>query len=112
MTPEQRKAIKEKLVQDLNALDKEIEGLQEMVKPITPECAIDDVARTDLMNDQEISIRTLHDARIKKNKLEYALRKVDKEDYGLCLECEDEIPFERLIILPEATHCIECASKL
>lgn len=112
MTAEQRKMIKEKLVEDLNALDKEIEGLQEMVKPIAPECAIDDVARTDLMNDQEISIRTLHDAQIKRNRLEYALRKVDKENYGLCLECEDEIPFERLIILPEATHCIECASKL
>jgi DnaK suppressor protein len=112
MTPEQRKMIKAKLVEDLSALDKEIEELQEFVKPITPECAIDDVARTDLMNDQEISIRTLHDAQIRRNKLEYALRKVDKEEYGLCLECEDEIPFERLIILPEATHCIECASRL
>jgi len=112
MTPEQRKAIKEKLIEDLNALNKEVEELQEMVKPIAPECAIDDVARTDLMNEQEISIRTLHDAKIRRNKLEYALRKVDKEEYGLCLECEDEIPFERLIILPEATHCIECASNL
>lgn len=112
MTATQRKAIKEKLIVDLSALDKEIEGLQEMVKPIAPECAIDDVARTDLMNEQQISIRTLHDAQIRRNKLEYALRKVDKDDYGLCLECEDEIPFERLIILPEATHCIECASNL
>jgi len=112
MTPVQQKAIKEKLIEDLNALGKEIEELQEMVKPIAPECAIDDVARTDLMNEQEISIRTLHDAQIRRNKLAYALRKVDKQDYGLCLECEDEIPFERLIILPEATHCIECASNL
>jgi len=112
MTPEQRKAIKEKLIEDLRIVDKEVEELQELVKPITPECAIDDVARTDLMNEQEISARTLHDAQIRRNKLEYALRKVDKEDYGLCLECEDEIPFERLIILPEATHCIECASNL
>jgi len=112
MTPEQRKAIKEKLIKDLNTLNKEINELQEMVKPIAPECAIDDVARTDLMNEQEISIRTLHDAQIRRNKLEYGLRKVGKEEYGLCLECEDEIPFERLIILPEATHCIECAANL
>lgn len=112
MTEIQRKQIKDKLIEDLKSLGKDIDDLQEMVKPISPECAIDDVARTDLMNEQEISARTLREAIIRRNKLEYALRKVDKEDYGLCMECEDEIPFARLMILPEATHCIECASNL
>lgn len=112
MNPQQLLQIKEKILKELAHLEKEMHDLQELCKPISPECALGDLARFELMNDQAISEKTLKEAKIRQNKLIYALRKVDEKSYGLCVECEEEIAFERLLILPESTHCIECASTL
>lgn len=112
MTAQNRQEIKEKIIRDLKHLEEEIAQLQEMTRPISPECALGDLARFELMNDQVISEKTLKEALIRKSRLEYALSKVDNEDFGLCMECEEEIALKRLLILPESTHCIECASRL
>jgi DnaK suppressor protein len=33
------------------------------------------------------------------------------DDYGLCEECEEEIPLKRLELMPHATLCAECQGK-
>lgn len=110
MTQTQRNTIKTKIIEELSSIEHEIKDLQELCRPISPECALGDLARFELMNDQVVSEKALQEAQVKKNKLDYALSKVDKDDFGLCIECEEEIAYERLLLLPEATHCIECAS--
>lgn len=40
-----------------------------------------------------------------------ALRRLDAERYGLCVDCEEEIPFERLKAEPWALRCVACQSK-
>ncbi len=48
------------------------------------------------------------------------LRKIDDllyrirndEEFGLCEECGEPIPMERLMILPEATYCVPCQCRL
>lgn len=112
MTAPQRKEIKIKIIQELDTLKIEIAELTVLCKPIAPECALGDLARFELMNDQLITEKTLKEAQIRRNKLEYALRKVDEEGFGLCIECDEEIAYERLLLLPESTHCIECATEL
>ena len=110
MTVEQKEEIKGKITQDLCLLEKEIRDLEELCKPISPECALGDLARFELMNDQVISKKTLDQALRRQKRLEYALRKLDTQDYGLCIECEEEIAYKRLLLVSESTHCIECAS--
>jgi len=110
MTPQQRKQIKAKIIEDLAALEHEIIGLKEKTKPITPDCSLGRLTRLEMIGEQQVNEHALHEAEIRTNKLKYALQKVDKEEYGLCMECEDEIPFGRLMILPESSHCIACAS--
>jgi DnaK suppressor protein len=39
-----------------------------------------------------------------------AIQRVDEGRYGICLTCAEKIAPERLVALPEATHCISCAS--
>lgn len=41
-----------------------------------------------------------------------ALHKFDTGTYGLCEECGEPIPENRLRALPAATHCIACQAKL
>ncbi len=112
MTSRQRQEIKTMITQELASLAPKIAALQEMSKPIPPECALGDLARFELMHDQQVSEKALHEAQIRLKKLEYALRKVDDANYGLCMGCEEEIAFERLVLLPESRHCISCASDL
>lgn len=43
--------------------------------------------------------------------VEAALSRVDDGTYGICLDCGEAIPVERLEILPYATTCVRCQSK-
>lgn len=40
--------------------------------------------------------------------IDEALRRIDDEEYGLCLNCEKEITPKRLIALPWARYCLSC----
>ena len=47
-------------------------------------------------------------------KIEYLIDRVIKEEeaFGLCEECGQPIPRERLMIVPEATFCVACQREL
>ena len=112
MTKEQKNRLKNKIVEDIKAMEREIEDLKEKVKPITPDCSLGRLTRQEMIQEQQVNEHAMHEAEIRVNKLKYALGKVDREDYGICAECEEEIIFERLLLLPESTHCVACMSEL
>lgn len=37
-----------------------------------------------------------------------ALRRIEDGRYGVCGNCGEGIPFGRLVVVPEATNCLEC----
>lgn len=43
--------------------------------------------------------------------LENARLRLDDDDFGLCTECDAEIPVARLIANPVATRCVTCQSN-
>jgi RNA polymerase-binding protein DksA len=46
-------------------------------------------------------------------KINELLRRMERdEEFGLCEECGEPIPVERLMILPDATHCVPCQCGL
>ena len=44
-------------------------------------------------------------------KIAAALERIDNDDYGNCMSCEEPIHRKRLEFDPTATLCIECATK-
>jgi len=44
-------------------------------------------------------------------RIEAALVRMDKDEYGYCLTCEEQISGGRLRVDPAATLCIACASR-
>ena len=42
------------------------------------------------------------------NKIDVALRRLDEDTYGVCLECGDQIAERRLRALPFAVRCKDC----
>lgn len=44
-------------------------------------------------------------------KVERALDRIEKGEYGVCESCGEPIPAARLEVLPYATLCVACAAK-
>lgn len=44
-------------------------------------------------------------------KVEHALERIEKGEYGICESCGKPIPVARLEVLPYATLCVACAAK-
>jgi DnaK suppressor protein len=46
-------------------------------------------------------------------KIEHLIQKIARnEDFGICEECGDPIPIERLLIVPESDMCVNCQSEM
>lgn len=56
-----------------------------------------------LLNDRE---------REKLRQIDEALLKVEDGEYGICEECEEEIPLGRLKVMPFARFCVRCQSDM
>ena len=112
MTHKQREEIKNQILLEITNVEHEILELEDKTKPIAPDCSLGRLTRQEMMQEQQVNEHALHEAKIRLNKLTYALQKVDEERYGICAECEDEISFGRLMILPESTHCVACKQEL
>lgn len=40
-----------------------------------------------------------------------ALERIEEDEYGLCINCQDEVQQKRLEAVPWARHCISCQEK-
>ncbi|RQV96242.1 TraR/DksA family transcriptional regulator [bacterium] len=109
MTPEERSEIKKKIISDIEETKRSIADLEQLTKPIAPDDAIGRLTRMEAINSRSINEASLNQARAKLNKLERALERVDKEDFGICVVCEQPIPVKRMLLMPEAIKCVRCA---
>lgn len=109
MNEDDRSEIKATIIDAIAAIKAEMAILAEHAKPVVPDCSLGRLTRVEAMQEQERSLHRLHEAKIRLNRLEYALRKVDTPEYGFCMECEEPIPPARLKLMPEAALCIKCA---
>jgi DnaK suppressor protein len=67
--------------------------------------------------EREISLQTHYSILERKTrelqKIEFLIRRVLKDkEFGICEECGDPIPAERLLIVPEAVRCVNCQKDL
>ncbi len=44
------------------------------------------------------------------NRLQVALGRLDAGTFGRCQRCDQQVPAERLEVMPWATHCVPCQS--
>ncbi len=73
------------------------------------------VPRMDNLWDHTRSLeyRPYDSVRIKKylSRLDEALRRIEKGEYGVCLGCRKQIPRERLKYVPHTRWCVKCKSQ-
>jgi DnaK suppressor protein len=85
--------------------------LAEMCRPIAPDNAIGRLSRMEAINEKSVNEAALNLLKIKERKLLKAQEKVLEEDFGICLECEEEIPLKRMKLLPESIVCVNCLNE-
>lgn len=86
-----------------------VQKYRELTKPIAPENAIGRVSRMDAINNKSVNEAALRKAETKLNNLTIALSKVNDPDFGICIRCKQEIPLGRIMLLPHAVTCVQCA---
>ena len=86
-----------------------IKSYQTLTQPISPDDAIGRLTRMDAINSKSINEAALNKAKQTLSKMKGALTMINDHDFGLCRECEDPIPFARLMIVPESDLCVQCA---
>ena len=69
-----------------------------------------DVIQASECRDIGCTIRELLAARV--NRLSAALERLDKAQYGMCVECDEAISPARLHVMPEVPTCVRCQDRL
>ena len=62
--------------------------------------------------DRELGLLLGDREREKVHAIDEALLRIDENEYGICEECEEEIPLGRLKAMPFTRHCVKCKSDL
>lgn len=62
--------------------------------------------------DRELGLLLNDREREKLHAIDEALLRIEEGEYGVCEECEEEIPLGRLKAMPFARHCVRCKSEL
>jgi DnaK suppressor protein len=112
MEIEKREKLINHISEKIESVKLDIQSYQKLTRPISPDNAIGRLTRMDAINSKGINEAALSNAKQTLSKMERALMMIDDPDFGLCRECEEQIPFARLMIMPESDLCVRCAEAI
>ncbi|ABM04772.1 transcriptional regulator, TraR/DksA family protein [Psychromonas ingrahamii 37] len=99
-------ALKEDLISVLASTANEI-------KPVVlDQAAVGRVSRVDAMQIQQMALESSRRRERRLISVEQALKRLEKQIYGICVDCDEDINVHRLEIDPTAIRCIKCAQVL
>jgi DnaK suppressor protein len=70
------------------------------------------LSRMDAMQAQAMAQETLRRRKSKLRAISEALQRIEDDEFGLCLGCDEQINPQRLAVDPTALYCIHCASRI
>ena len=112
--PELTRQQLEELHRALLSLRRELQQLladsTDGARPVSLDEPIGRLSRMDAMQQQSMVQANRRTAQTRLTRVEAALRRYAHDEYGLCVECEEDIGYARLKAQPEAPFCIDCQS--
>ena len=116
---DQLKQLKDKLLIEKKRLEKELKQFSDENKKVPHdfECRFENVGSEEDDNAQEVAeyekCKNLENVlETSLQKIVRALKRMEDKIYGVCLNCKQNISFERLSARPESGHCVACKEKL
>ena len=99
----------EALRDDLTEVDRASASARETVE--LDQTRVGRLSRMDAMQAQAMAQASNQRREATLKKIDAALQRLDDDEFGLCLSCDEPINPKRLEFDPTATLCIDCASK-
>lgn len=111
MTPREKKLqeIKQKLLSQRDSLLKEAEETLNILPSDLNFPDMGDQATAE--TDRNFILRLRDRERLLLKKIEETIERIDNKEYGMCVECGNEIGTKRLEARPVTTLCIECKTR-
>ena len=69
------------------------------------------LSRMDALQGQAMALESERRRTAELKRIDAALKRLDGNDYGHCVRCNEEIALARLEFDPAVTNCIRCASE-
>lgn len=91
-------------------LEKQMDGLRDGVKPVDLDEPIGRLSRMDAMQQQKMAEASRRAARQRYDRVIAATAAQARDEYGICLGCEEPIGYKRLSARPETALCLSCQS--
>ena len=101
--------ITDKIKEEIVKTEQLIKEYKDLSKPVSLDNSIGRISRMDAINNKSITESALRQAEEKLVKLNQALDKVGKKDFGICVKCKQPIPLGRILLMPESSRCVNCA---
>jgi len=100
-----KKILNEQIIDTQNKIDE----YTKLCQPIPPENAIGRVSRMDAINNKSVVEAALKESKDKMHELLQMKIRIKNNDFGNCVKCNNNISYNRLIILPQSKFCVKCA---
>lgn len=107
----QLEALRAHMLEELSALETEIDALQGMTRPVAPDPAIGRLSRMEAMSEKGVNEAALRSARARAARIRAALPRLEQPDFDLCVRCDEAIPFARLESMPGTRLCVRCTEQ-
>ncbi len=104
-----RADIETRIIDEIAATEETISALEKATTPIAPDKGLGRLTRMDAMQDKAVKEAALNLSRETLHHLEMALTKINDPAFGTCVVCQQPIPIERILLLPQSTKCVACA---
>jgi len=111
MKKAERKKLAEKIAVEIGEVKRLIAVREEAAKLLSSEGSGRRFSLREMIKTKSANEGELRAAKVRINKLERALKKIDAPDFGICFICEQTIPVARLMEMPETTRCIKCEDE-
>jgi DnaK suppressor protein len=102
LTAAQMRELESELHRELAALERRLAGERQVESTDTHVLTGHDAAMT--------TGRT-SDIIVRRDVVATALERLASGEYGVCARCGEPIPYGRLLVMPEATHCLRCSGR-
>lgn len=109
LNSEEKEEVRIRIEEKIASIHERIQEYRELTRPIAPENAIGRVSRMDAINNRSVNEAALRKAEEQLSGLQRALGRLDEDRFGMCTRCGTPIPTGRILLMPGATTCVQCA---
>jgi len=113
LTAKQINHLKKQLKLKAAELESQLEESRQSTEPVTlDQQSVGRVSRIDAIQQQQMAVANREQSMLLLKRVSAALRRIESEEYGFCLQCGEPIAYARLEVQPFTPLCLDCQSAM